>query len=135
MEDQRLDVGVLEQVGELAIEIAVVHVDRNAADLDRREVRLAVFGRVVQVHPHLAVGAESRVEQRLREPRRALLVAAPVDPAFSLDDGGRVGHRVGDRLPDGAEMRLHADQITAITDEPWPNRPWFAVMPAFAFAT
>jgi hypothetical protein len=60
----RVHVGVVDQVRELVVEVAIVDVDRDAADLHRGEVGLAVLGRVVEIHADLGVRTEPGVEER-----------------------------------------------------------------------
>ena len=62
---------------QLVVEVAVVDVDRDAADLERGEVRLAVLGRVVEVHPDLGADTEAGIEQRLGQPGRPLARSRP----------------------------------------------------------
>jgi hypothetical protein len=77
VEHQRLGVGVLEQIGQLVVELALVDVDRDAADLHRREVGLALLGRVVEVHPDLAVRFLTAGLEARGETCRPLLIVAP----------------------------------------------------------
>ena len=104
--DQGLDVGVVEQVGELLIEVAVVDIDRHAAHFHRGEISLTVLGRVVQIHADPRMGAEPGLEQTLREPCGALFVVAPGNAACALRDRDGIGHGVGYRFPDRSVMRV-----------------------------
>ena len=69
-----LGVGVLEQVQQLVVEVAVVDVDRDRAHLQRGEERLAVLGAVVQVlgdlGPLVDAGRAHRAGQRATRGRR-----------------------------------------------------------------
>ena len=60
VEHQGLGVGVVEQVPQLVVEVAVVDVDRHAAHLERSVLRLEVLVAVVQVQPDLGVVARAR---------------------------------------------------------------------------
>ena len=74
---------------ELVVEVAVVDVDRHAADLEHAELRLQVLVAVVQVEADLRVRPEAGGRQRAGEARGSLVVLAPrpadVEPC---DDGG-----------------------------------------------
>ena len=104
--DQRLDIGVIEQVSEFLVEIAVIDVDRHAAHLHRGEIGFAVLGRVVEVHADPRMRAESAFQQTLGEPRRALLVLCPGVALRALHDRDFIRYCVGDRFPDRPEMRF-----------------------------
>ena len=62
MEEQRLGVGVVEEVDELVLEVPVVHVHRDAAHLERRVQALEVLVAVVEVRRDL--GARLRARPR-----------------------------------------------------------------------
>ena len=68
MEDDGFGVAVVEQVPQLLVEVAVVHIDRHAAHLEARELGLQVLVGVVQVETDLAVGPETGGDERIREP-------------------------------------------------------------------
>ena len=63
---------VLELVGD----VAVVHVDRDGAQLVAGEHRLEVLDRVAQVAADVVAGPDAEVGQRVREPVRALVELA-----------------------------------------------------------
>ena len=65
---ERDRVGVVEQERELGADVAVVDVDRHAAELLRAEERLHVLGRVHAHDRDLVVGPEARGAQDVREP-------------------------------------------------------------------
>ena len=77
VEHERFGVGVVEQVPQLVVEVAVVDVDRDAAHLERAELRLEVLVAVVEVQPDLAVGSESGRDERRRHAGGAVVVLAP----------------------------------------------------------
>ncbi|MEZ5226713.1 MAG: hypothetical protein R2710_08550 [Acidimicrobiales bacterium] len=77
MVDQCLDIGVVEQVGEFVIEVAIVDVDRDAPIFMAAKFVSLVLGRVVQVHPDLRVRTQPGVEERLRQPSSPPLVVTP----------------------------------------------------------
>ena len=126
VEDQHLHVGVVEQVAQLVVEVAVVDVDRDAAHLDRGVVRsrtrCSCRGRARPSSP-----AQAGVEEGLRETRRLLVVLAPRHSLVSVDQRGPVTDLVGDLLPDVREVDLHADPPARLLGQQ-PNvghtKPW-----------
>ena len=107
VEEEGLRVGVVEEVPELVVEVAVVHVHRDAAELERTMLRLEVLVRVVEVQAHLRVGSEARVGERSGQPSGAAVVLGPRAPGVPMDQRRRVGHRVGDRFPHRGHVHLH----------------------------
>jgi hypothetical protein len=100
VEDDGDGVGVLPQVAQLVVAVAVVRVDRDEADLDGGEGGLQVLGRVVEVDGHLVLLHGAEVEQELRDAVGAAVEVAPGDVAVTLGDGDGVGLDVGHDLPD-----------------------------------
>ena len=107
VEHERLGVGVVEQVPELLVEVAVVDVDRDAAQLERGVLGLDVLVAVVQVEPDLRVRAEPGGRQRAGDACGPIVELRPGPGGVAVGDGGRVGDLVGDRFPDGCEVHLH----------------------------
>ena len=60
VEAEDLGVGVVEQVEQLVVGVAVVHVDRHASHLERRVLRGDVLDAVVEVERDLRVGLQAR---------------------------------------------------------------------------
>ena len=77
VEDQRLGIGVVEQVPQLVVEVAVVDVDRHAANLEGPVLGLEVLVAVVHVQPDLAVVTEPGSGVCGSQPRRPLVVLLP----------------------------------------------------------
>ena len=77
VEHERLGVGVVEQVPQLLVEVAVVDVDRHAADLERGVLGLEVLVAVVEVEADLRVRAEAGGDQRRGQAGRPIVVLAP----------------------------------------------------------
>ena len=77
MEEQRLGVGVVEQVPELLVEVAVVDVDRHAAHLECAVLGLEVLVAVVEVERDLGLRVEAGGAERGRDPRRPRVVLGP----------------------------------------------------------
>ena len=67
VEHDRHGVGVLPQVAQLVVAVAVVGVDGDEADLHGGEGGLEVLGRVVEVDGHLVLVGGAEVEQELRD--------------------------------------------------------------------
>ena len=99
VEDDRFDVGVVPQVGELVAGVAVVGVDRHQPGLERREQALQVLGRVEEELGDLGLVAEPGVEQRGGDAVGALVEVPPRRDAAVAVERGRVGEAVGHRLP------------------------------------
>ena len=100
----RLEVGVGEQIAQLVLDVAVVHVDRHRAQLERGEHALEVL--VAVVHPQAdVVGRPDAVPgERMGEPGRPL-VELPVGEAYvAVHDRLPVRHGVGDRLEQVGEV-------------------------------
>ena len=91
VEQERLGVGVVEEVDELFFQIPVVDVDGDPAQLERAEQSLDVLVGVVEVRRDLRIGAETRRAQPGREPRRAVVELAPRARPLTLDQRGPIG--------------------------------------------
>ena len=108
MEEQRFGVGVVEQVDELVFEVAVVHVHRDAAHLERRVHALDVLVAVVEVRRDLGARLESRPRRDrprgARRGRRTRATCAGVRPcAIATRSGSASRHR----LPQRREVPVH----------------------------
>ena len=108
VEEQRLGVGVVEQVDELVLEVAVVHVDRDAAHLERREhdlrcTRCRCRGTTRPWSP--ARGPRRRRPAARRAARSSN--SRHVARAVALHERDAIGQRVGDRLPHRREVPVH----------------------------
>jgi len=91
-------VGIVVQVPELRFDVAEVDVDRNGANLERREHALDVFGAVEQLEADVVAGADAEVGQRIGQPVGALVELTEQQPPGRRDDDLAVGHGVGDAL-------------------------------------
>ncbi len=92
MKDEDFRVGVVEQVEELVVEIAVVDVDGDCAQLEGRKMRFEILVAVVEIEAHLRVGLQSSRRERGGEPRSAIVVHLPGASAFPRRPAPR-GHR------------------------------------------
>ena len=99
MEEQRFGIGVVEEVDELVLEVAVVHVDRDAAHLERGEQALQVLVAVVEVRRDLGAGLEARRDEGLREPGGAVVELVPRAALLAAHDRDAIGKRVGEPTP------------------------------------
>ncbi len=100
VEDDGDGVGVLPQVAQLVVAIAIVRVDRDQPDLDRGEGGLQVLGRVVEIEGDLVLLHRAEVEQELRDAVGPTVELAPGDVALALRHGDRLWLHVRHRLPD-----------------------------------
>ena len=104
MEDDCLNIGVFQKVVELVVEISVVDVDRYAADFHRRKIGFGIFRRVVQIHAHFGVMAQTCINQTLCEACGAVLIVVPGYPSFPLNQRDMLWYRIGDGFPNQRKM-------------------------------
>ena len=86
VEDEHLGVGVLEQVGELGVEVAVVHVHVHGPGLQPAVHRLEELVAVVEVERDLRIGLEPQRAERRGEPGRPVVEVAPRAPGRALHE-------------------------------------------------
>ena len=126
VEDDRHRVGVLPQVAQLVVAVAVVGVDGDQANLHGGEGGLDVLGRVVQVDRHLVLLGDPQVEQELRDAVGPTIELVPRDVADPLGHSDGVGLDLGHRLPDVCVVPVsHPRSVSAAistTDPPTPTR-------------
>ena len=97
-------VGVVPQVDELVVAVAVVGVDRHHRRLEAGEDAPHV-GRVVgEVLRHLVLVAQPGVEQRARQSVRPTVELGPAHRARTVDGGRRVAAQLGADLPEVREV-------------------------------
>ena len=106
VEDHRHRVGVVPQVGQLVLAVAVVGVDRDQCRLQRAEHGLEVLGAVVEVERHLVLVGHPRRQQPAGHAVRPGVEVGPAQAAVALDDGRRIGLGRGHRLPHVGEIPL-----------------------------
>ena len=100
VEDHGHRVGVVPQVAQLVVAVAVVGVDRDQADFHRGEGALQVLGAVVEVEGHLVLLGHAEVEQELGHAVGPVVELLPADGAAALGHRGQRGLYVCHRLPD-----------------------------------
>ena len=76
LEDERDEVGVVEQVAQLVDDVAVVDVDRHGARLEAAEHRLDPLGAVERVDADVLARLDAHVAEVVREAVRALVELA-----------------------------------------------------------
>ena len=107
VEEHCFGVGVVEEIDQLLRLIAVIHVDRTGAELERTEVRFRVLVAVVEVEADLrSLGDAPRLERR-RQARRAVLELAPRAHHALTAQGRRVRHLIRDQFPRVREVEVH----------------------------
>ena len=131
VEDDRARVGVVEEVLELLVDVAVVHVQGDAARLERADHPLEILVSVVEIErdvrlPGLPVAqlaarraaAQPRAPQHAREPPRAIRELRPAEPAVAEDQALALRDRRGDRLVDRGQV-----EHRAVSEEGEPRLP------------
>ena len=114
VEHQRFGVGVLEQRGELAGFVPEVHVRRQRAQLRTGERALHVLGAIEEEQRDVRARPDAVGRELGSQAGGVVLDVAPRHAPLTLDDGGRVGDGVGDRLPDSGEALVHGVPTSTI---------------------
>ena len=91
---QRHHVGVVEQVAEFTLDVAVVDVDQDRARLDDAQHRDDDLDAVAAVQPDLVVLLDALVEQVVRETVGLLLQFGVGQRLVAADEGNTVRHSV-----------------------------------------
>ena len=99
-------IGVLPQVDQLVVGVAVVGVDRDQADLVGGVAGLQVVGAVVEVESELVLFGHSGPEQPPAYVVGPLIELAPGPGVAPLDQSRRIGQLVGHGLPHISEVPL-----------------------------
>ena len=99
VEDDRHRVGVLPEVTELVVGVAVVGVDRDQPDLEGGEERLQVLGAVVEIEGHLVLLDHAQVQQVSGHTVGPAVELGPADVARPLGHRDGVGLDIGHDLP------------------------------------
>ena len=105
VEEERLRVGVGEQIRQFVGQVAIVDVARHGALLERCELRFFVLEPVVEVEPDLVVVTNPRSVDRGRNPGAAILELPPGVRVEAVRSRDGVGHGVGNPFPDTGEIR------------------------------
>ena len=102
-----LQVGVGEEVAQLVLDVAVVHVHRHRAQLERGEHAFEVLVAVVEPEADVVAGADAVRGEHMRQPGRALVEVAVGEAHVAEHDRLAVGHGVGHRFEEIGEVELH----------------------------
>ncbi len=118
--DERAHAGVAQQVDELVLDVAIVDVEGDGARLRAADHRLEVLVAVVEIETDvilaglpgrergaLAMAAEPRVGEQVREPPTADRELAPGQTSARGDDGLALGDRGGDGFVQIGEREGH----------------------------
>jgi len=100
----RLEVGVGEEVAELVLDVAVVDVDGNRAQLERGEHALEVLVAVVHPQTHVVARPDAARRERVGQPGRPLVELPIREADVAEHDRLALGHRVGDRFEQVGEV-------------------------------
>ena len=117
-ENQRDEVGVVEEVAQFLDHVPVVDVDRHDARLEAAEHGLDPFGPVERVDADVLAGDDPDVAQVVRDPVRPLVELPEGEAPVAGDDRGAVGNGVGDDLEQVGEVEFHGADTT---DRPRAN--------------
>src|SRR5579862_3676494 len=120
MVDQRAAIGIVQQVDELVLDIAIVHVERRHACLVRSNHAFEVFIAVVEVETQMILprlealqrgtfllAAKRVCPQHIGKTARALRKLPPGDAAIAKDDAFAVRCRRRNRFADLGKIELH----------------------------
>ena len=107
VDDKCHEVGVVIEVGQLVLDVAVVHVDGYGPDLQTRHRRRQVLDAVVELHPDVVARCDAVLLQVVGEPVGVLLELGVGHPIVITDDRLPVRDDVDDRFEDVSEVELH----------------------------
>ena len=109
--DQGHEVGIVEEVVELGLDVAVVHVDRDGPDLEDRQHRDDVLDAVLRVDPDVVAGADPLGAEEVRQPVGLGLELGVGDGAV-VDLQGRAPRRRVDRmLEEVSDVQSHVARL------------------------
>ena len=107
------DARVVVEVPQLALDVPVVDVHGDGAQLERREHPLEVFAAVGELQPHRVTGTDAARGQGLREPGGTPVEGRVGQPALPDHEHLAVGIGVGDGLEEiGEVLAAHARTLT-----------------------
>ena len=112
---QRDHVGVLEQVPQLALDVAEVDVDQDGAGLDDAEHRDDDLDAVPAVQPDLVVLLHALVDQVVGEAVGLLLQLAVGQLVVAADQGDAVWHGVDGVLGEVCNVQGHGTKLERVT--------------------
>ena len=114
-----LEIRVVEQIAQLVLDVAVVHVDGDGAQLVGRQHRFDVLRAVVHVAADVVAGADATFGQGVREPVGAIFELGVRQRARRRDQCGALGHTIDGSLGEVSEVEgeahcpflLHGDGV------------------------
>ena len=98
---------VVEHVRQLRLDVAVVDVDRNGAELVARQQRLDMLGAVVEIDGDVIAGPHAEPGQTMGQPGRPLLQARVGEPGLAGDERQARSHHARHAFPQVGEVELH----------------------------
>ena len=107
VEEDRLRVAVVDEIGELVFDIAVVDVAVRRAALHRGELGLDVLVPVVERDRHVVARADADGFEARRDSRRAVVELGPAARDIAGMDREPVAVPIGNDFPGGREVEGH----------------------------
>ena len=107
VEDDCLRIRVDQDLRQLGPLVAVIDVDRNPTQLERREERLDVRDAVVEVAGDLRFGSEPCCPECAREPPGGVVELAVGERPPGMRHRDPIGELLGDAFPDRREVGVH----------------------------
>jgi len=108
LEDQRLAVAVVDHMGQLRLEIAVVDVDWADSRLEGPELGFEIFGSIMRIDRQLCARLQAMVGQHPGNTGGAILIFGPAAALVAVHNRGLVGYRRGNIFPDIGHLPGHA---------------------------
>ena len=103
----RDQVGIGEEIAQLVLDVPVIHVDGDRADLQAREHPFHVLGAVVQVHPDMVAGLHAGRLQGARQPVRARVELRVRQALVAAHQRSARADRIGQRLEKIGKVEFH----------------------------
>ena len=100
-------VGVVEQVAQFFLDVAVVDVDRHRAELERGDHPFQVLHPVVQVDRHVIACADAVCCKQIGQAGGAGVGLGEGEAALAADERFVIGDGVGDPFPQVGQVELH----------------------------
>ncbi len=104
-------IGILEQIAELGLDVAIVDVDRDRAQLVRREDRLDELVTVEAVDADVIPGSHALGREVMRQPVRALLQLRVRARLVGDDEGDPIGNAVDNVFGEICDVPRHGWQL------------------------
>ncbi len=108
LEHQALEVGVVDDIGQLRCHVAEIEVDRYGPCLVTADHRLGPFGAVVGQYPDMGAGPDALIVEGVGEPVGPFVELAVGEPSPSGHESRAVGDGVDDHLEQIGQIELPA---------------------------